>query len=158
MPGSETPLSDMITRCVEQPAAPDRYQQFIVDFLRSDVGVIIQPIGPAAAAALEVPDGTQIVVGENQFGYGLSRLPDGRQMLLACADFHIFRRRFGGSFNATVKGRELLHAVWINPACQGIQVNSAVSEHSVTILRAAVRELLEGPKARKPWWRFWQSR
>ena len=158
MSPAETPLSDLITRCVD--AWSERsYEQFISTFLRAQVGVIVRATGDEARAALAGEPGTTIVTGEDQFTFGQARLADGRDVLLACADFEVFRRRFSGAFNATVPGRDLVKAVMANDRCQGIQINSAASPHSLVIDRATLQRIAadeaKQPSGRKPWWRPW---
>jgi hypothetical protein len=145
MADSATPLSDLITRYLAEQSESS-WKRFINSFLRSEVGVIVRPIGNAGVLA--VAAGTKIVAGNQQLTYGISRLNDGREMILACADFLVFRQKFAGAFNATVLGSELLNGVVASLDCQGIQINSAASFHSVAIDRQTVEALLSSDLSR----------
>jgi len=137
MPEPSTLLSDCISRYVEQ-GTRETYEQFLGVFLNSQLGVIVQ-------GAPEVASG-QYVAGKNELGVAMSIAPDGKRMLLACADRTIFARRFKQPFNAEVGAAALLKIAWSNPDCEGIMVNSAASEHRIVIPRKDIAELI----ARKP--------
>jgi len=129
MADSQTPLSDLIAQC---DASPGAYDRFLEAFLQSEIGVVMTSPGPPPAL-------------------GSTILPDGRSMVLACADQHVFRVRYGGQFNASMTGRGVCDTVWHNPKCPGVRVNSAASENSIIIPRKRIAKLL----GHKPWWRFW---
>ena len=97
-----------------------------------------------------------IITGKDQFACAHTELAHGRRVILACADFAVFRQRFGGGFNATVNGRALAEMALFEAMCRGIRVNSAASLHSSVIYREDIPALLRqaGP-VRKPWWRVW---
>jgi hypothetical protein len=151
-----TPLSDRISRCVAK-YSEQRYQEFLAAFLESEVGVAVETLSGRSLGT--IPDGAKIQAGAGEFGYGMTLGADGRRLVLACADFHVFRKRFGGPYNATVSGRELLRAVPSDASVAGIQVNSAASQHNVVIGRDRALALLGqpgGPAARaRPWWKLW---
>jgi hypothetical protein len=151
-----TPLSDRISRCV-QKYSEQRYQEFLAAFVESEVGVVVETLSGRSLGT--IPDGTKIEAGAGELGYGLTLGADGRRLVIACADFHVFRKRFGGPYNATVAGRELLRAVPADVSVAGIQVNSAASQHNVVIGRDTALALLDQPAAAaaraRPWWKFW---
>jgi hypothetical protein len=153
---SETPLSDLIGRVIAEQSEAS-YERFLELFVKSEVGVVVRSAGDATALA--APAGTKVVVSEGQLSYGTSVLADGRRVILACAEFAIFRRRFAGQFNATVSGSDLLKGVLANPGCDGIQINSAATMHSLIVDRQKVMALLngraDGRHQSKPWWRLW---
>ena len=133
MPESSTPLSDCISRYVEQ-GTRENYEQFLTVFMNSQLGVIVQG----------APEGTsgQYVAGKNELRVSMSTTPDGKRMVLACADRAIFVRRFAQPFNAEVGAMALLKIASSNPDCEGIMVNSAASEHTVAIPRKQILELI----------------
>jgi hypothetical protein len=84
------------------------------------------------------------VAGKGEITLGVTRLPDGRIMILAAADPPAFERRFGRkTFNAEMDGLFVMKTVLANPACEGILVNSAASEHSMVLERALIQQLVE---------------
>lgn len=151
MSDDATPLSDFITRCIEDDT-PGNYEKFLTAFTHASVGIV----------AIGGPPG---VVGpyrarRDEVTLGSSALPDGRPAVLVSADPAVFRRRYGGPFNAEMDGLSVMHCVLANPECQAIRVNSAAGEHSMAILRADIQQIIggstpEAPIARKPWWRLW---
>jgi hypothetical protein len=81
---SSTPLSDCITRCIEQNTR-ENYERFLQVFLGSQLGVILQSIPQGVSG--------QVVAAKNEFSAATGRTPDGKKMLLACADRSIFVQR-----------------------------------------------------------------
>ena len=133
MPDSPTPLSDRIS-CLLSSNTPENYEHFLRVFLTSQLGVIIQGL------SREVPG--QHVAGKNELTATMSTTPDGRKMLLACADRAVFVQRFKAPFNAEVSALSLLEIAIANPDCAGVMINSAASEHSYVIPRDRVSELI----------------
>ncbi|HKW35302.1 MAG TPA: SseB family protein [Candidatus Acidoferrum sp.] len=133
MPDSSTPLSDWITRCIEQNTR-ENYEHFLQVFLGSQLGVILQGIPQGASG--------QVVVGKNELSAAMSSTPDGKRMLLACADRAVFVQRFKRPFNAEMGAVALLKMALANPRCEGIMINSAASEHTILIPRVRVAELI----------------
>lgn len=119
-----TPLSDLMARVLDDPSEP-AWVAFHQAFLRSPVGVI----------ASDAEGG----------GTGLARAatPDGRVMVLACADRDAFAQTFHDRFNRLILGRELARAVLAIPDCHGILLNSAASFNSLAIPREQIPGLLE---------------
>jgi len=148
---SQTPLSDAIALCVSENTRA-RYEEFIRVFLVSKMGVI--------ASGPQREPGTY-KAGKDEFGVAIGGTPDGRKMVLACADRAVFVQRYSRPFNAEVDALALLNIAIANPDCEGILINSATSEHSIVIERARVAALLSSPPKRligkKPWWKFWAS-
>jgi hypothetical protein len=131
---SATPLSDCITRFLEQ-STPENYEQFLRVFLGSQLGVILKDI-PGSHSG-------QYVAGKNARTAAVGITPDGKRMLLACADRAIFVQRFQQPFNEEMGAVALLKTVLANPQCEGIMINSAVSEHSIGIPRHQIQDLLD---------------
>lgn len=140
MPGSETPLSDLIDR-VESSA--DGYADFIKEFRRSRVGVI-------AEGAPEGVTGEFRSSREHPIQVGNTTDHEGRPCLLAFADPAAFVQRFGPQFNADMLGESLLQTVLLSPDCSGILVNSAKKAVSIIIDRDTIQGLVK-----KPWWKLW---
>jgi hypothetical protein len=151
MSDDPTPLSDLITRCVQEDT-PANFEKFLMAFTRASVGVV----------AIGVPAGT---IGShrarrNEVSLASGALPDGRLGIIVSADPAVFRRRYGGPFNAEVDGLSVMATVLLNPQCQAIRVNSAASEHSMAIDRSTIQQIVEeeragAPSTRKPWWKLW---
>jgi hypothetical protein len=87
-----TPLSDAIT-ALHQHDDPATYQRFLDIFLQSRLGIIANGLPP-------LPPGTEYQVRGGSVTCGRTELPEGRIMLLACADLPVFVTRFDRSFNA----------------------------------------------------------
>jgi hypothetical protein len=133
MPDSSTPLSDCITRCIEQDTR-ENYEHFLHFFLGSQLGVILQGIPQGVSG--------QVVAGKNELSAAMGSTPDGKRMLLACADRAVFLQRFKRPFNAEIGAVALLKMVLANPQCEGIMINSAVSEHTILIPHGRVTQLI----------------
>jgi hypothetical protein len=133
MPESSTSLSDCISRYVEQ-GTRENYEQFLRVFLVSQLGVIMKGL-PQGISGL-------YVAGKDQLTAAMSCSPDGKKMVLACADRAVFVRRFKQQFNAEVGAAALLKIAWSNPDCESIMVNSAASEHRIVIPRKHMAELI----------------
>ena len=133
-----TPLSDLLTLALNDTSGAHE-QAFRRAFLVSRVGVI----------ASGLPDGGE--PGEhrsaagNPVGLARAATPDGRVMVLACADRAAFVQKFHARFNADMLGSELAALALRLPDCEGILVNSAASSHSIAIPRAQLTELLGHP-------------
>jgi hypothetical protein len=85
MPDSSTPLSDCISRYVEQ-ASPENYQSFLRAFLSSQLGVILTGVPHGVSG--------KYVAAKNELAAAMSHTPDGKKMLLACADRAVFVQRY----------------------------------------------------------------
>jgi hypothetical protein len=133
MTGATIPLSDSITRLVGRNT-PEHYADFIRVFMDSRLGIIVQGV-PAGAKG-------EFTAGQNQVSAALGMTPDGKKMLLACAGRAVFVQRFNRPFNAEIDAPSLLTMALANPSCEGVMINSAASEHTVTILRAQIPELM----------------
>lgn len=132
--GLPAPLSDVMARVLADPT-PEHWRAFHAAFLRSRLGVVASGIPPEAGGAYRVAAGDHV-------GLARAATPDGRVMLLACADRETFIQRFHARFNAEMLGRELAVTALANPDCQGILVNSAASFESLAIDRAQLAALL----------------
>jgi hypothetical protein len=126
-PPAPTPLSDLITR-YQESSSPADYAAFVDVFMRSRVGVVTAGLLAGGGGPVQSTAAHPITVS------GV-RTPDGRTMLLACADRDAFVARFHGRFNAEVSGHELAAMALANPDCPGIVVNSAASFDSIVITR-----------------------
>jgi hypothetical protein len=126
--GPPAPLSDLMTRALED-ASGEAMRAFHRAFMDAPIGV----------DASRVPGGAD---GVYHTAFARAATPDGRVMVLACADRAAFARRFHDRFNADVRGRELAAAVLGIPDCAGILVNSAASFHSIAIDREQLAFLL----------------
>lgn len=93
MAQSSTLLSDCITRCIEQDTR-ENYEHFLQVFLGSQLGVILKGIPHGISG--------QYVAGNCELTAAMGSTPDGKKMLLACADRAIFVQRFPQAFNAEV--------------------------------------------------------
>jgi hypothetical protein len=133
MSDASTPLSDCISRLVKHHT-PENYAHFIRLFMQSRLGIIVQGV-PAGASG-------EHTAGRNQVSAALGVAPDGKKMLLACADRAVFVERFNRPFNAEVDAASLLKIALANPGCEGVMINSAASEHTVTILRTQIPKLI----------------
>lgn len=142
-------LSDFITRCIERGDRED-YERFYEELLRAQLGVIATGVPEGVTGAYRA--------GEDEVGLGRATTPDGRTMVLACADRAVFVQRFHKRFNAEMGARQLLAVALADPDCEGVLINSAASEHSVPIPRALCEELLApapAPVEARPWWKLW---
>jgi hypothetical protein len=149
---SATPLSDAIAQVLAHDT-PETYARFLDVFMQSSLGVIVTGLPPGASGAVQVKgDGVGCAKGQT---------PDGRVMLLACADRAVFVTRFDRPFNAEIEAASLMNVVMTNPDCAGIMINSATSEHTIVVERATIARLMgpagpaPTPSKNKPWWRFW---
>jgi len=133
---SSTPLSDCISRCSAEDTA-ENYEHFLRVFLGSQLGVVMKGIPPGSA---------EYIPGKNELAAAVGVTPDGKKMLLACADRSIFVQRFGGPFNAETDAAAVLKLALVTPDCEGILINSAASEHTIVIPRARIDELLARTK------------
>jgi hypothetical protein len=143
MPESSTPLSDCISRYVEE-CTDENYQRFLRAFLCSQLGVIGVEVGAGGTPAVissRVPG--RYVMGKGE-GLAVSTTPDGRKTILACADRATYVQHFDHQFNGEIDAIELLKAAWKTPDCEGIRINSAASEHSIVIPRERIGKLIEG--------------
>ena len=124
---------------------PENYEHFLQVFLGSQLGIILTGI----------PQGNsgQYVAGNNELTAAMGSTPDGKKMLLACADHTTFVQHFAQAFNAEVGAVALMKMALANPDCKGIMVNSATGEHRVLILRDRIVKLIDAPCKEKPWWR-----
>lgn len=146
--GLPTPLSDLMTR-VLQDGSDEAWRAFSDAFLRSRVGVIASDPpaadGEAPAAgpiAQTPPEGGWYRVQGGSAALGRAATPDGRIMILACADRDAFVQRFHARFNREVMGWELAQVALVTPDCAGILLNSAASFHSVALDRARLASLV----------------
>ncbi len=130
---SSTPLSDCISRYVEQ-ASPENYESFLRVFLGSQLGVILTGVPQGVSG--------KYVTGQNELNAAMSHPPDGKKMLLACADRAVVVQRFKQPFNAEVGAVTLLKMAWANSDCEGVMVNSAATEHRVVIPRNHIAALI----------------
>ena len=144
MAQSSTLLSDCITRCIEKDTR-ENYEHFLQVFLGSQLGVILKGIPQGISG--------QYVAGNNQLTAAMGGTPEGKKMILACADRAIFVQRFPQAFNAEVDAVALMKMALANPDCEGIMVNSARSEHRILILRDRIVKMIDASSKGKPWWR-----
>ena len=93
------------------------------------------------------------MAGKNELTAAMGSTPDGKKMLLACADRATFVQRFPQAFNAEVDAVALMKMALANPDCEGIMVNSATSEHRILILHDRIVKLIDASSKGKPWWR-----
>jgi hypothetical protein len=133
MPDFSTPLSDCISRYAEK-GTPENYETVLRAFLGSQLGVILTGVPQGVSG--------QYVAGKNELQAAMSVAPDGKKMLLACADRAVFVQRFKQPFNAEMGALALLKMAWSNPDCERIMVNSAASEHRVVIPRNHIAALI----------------
>ena len=126
-----TPLSDLMARVQEQPS-DEAWDAFHSAFLDSPLGVIASGFAPGASGT-----------GRGSVRLARGATPDGRVMVLACADRDAFAQKFHDRFNQEVLGRELARVAIAMPGCEGILVNSAASFHSIAIDRAQLTTLLQ---------------
>jgi hypothetical protein len=145
---SDTPLSDQIADLAESYNRGS-YRRFISSFRDSRVGVVVANAGGEIACALE--EASALMPSIDQ---------DGKSVILAFADPDAFATRFGSEFNGTITGQEILEIVIADPECNGVRVNSALSEVSLVIPRRRVLKILKKTHGRdasthRAWWRFW---
>ena len=96
MAQSSTLLSDCITRCIEQDTR-ENYEYFLQVFLGSQLGVILKGIPQGFSG--------QHVAGKNELTAAMGSTPDGKKMLLACADRATFVQTEVSSYPGTMAGR-----------------------------------------------------
>jgi hypothetical protein len=142
---SPTPLSDAISALVAHDD-PATYDRLVQTFLGERLGVIASGLPATHGASIRIEPGQRVTCA-------VTDLPDGRTMVLACADLPTFVTRFDRPFNAELDAAALMNIVMANPDCAGIFINSATSEHSAAIDRATIERLVG--LASKPWWKFW---
>lgn len=131
-----TPLSDALTRALHDPTGA-AMKAFAQAFLTAQVGIMASGLPRGAEGARH---GTR----DQPFQLSLGRAPDGRMVLLACADREAFVQRFNPSYNAEMLGRDVARTALQHPACEGVLVNSAASEHSILFDRGQIAAMLEG--------------
>ncbi|HEX6748169.1 MAG TPA: hypothetical protein VF092_12815 [Longimicrobium sp.] len=144
-----TPLSELMARVMED-GSDASWRAFGEAFLRSRVGVVASDV-PAPGEdpprgrpiAPMPPGGGSYVVPAGRAGLGKAATPDGRVMILACADRDAFVRKFHARFNREVMGRDLAQVALAIPDCEGILLNSAASLHSIALDRTRLTSLLE---------------
>lgn len=145
---SSAPLSALMAQLVSRRDEVS-YYQFVGEFSCAVVGVV----------SVGVPEGITGRVAStsrNPVTVGLSVTPEGQSVLLTFADPAVFIRRYGARFNAEMSGIDVFRTVEANPDCEGVQVNSALSETSLIIPREAALSMLRPEVAtNKPWWKFW---
>lgn len=127
---TDTPLSDLISRVVADPSSKRALAAFHDALIKAPVGIMVP----------EAPTGTRLVAPED-LRLATARTPDGRDMLLACADRPTFAKRFHERFNAEVFGGELL-ATALDFDCDGVMVNSAASSNSIIVDKDVIVEIL----------------
>jgi hypothetical protein len=126
---SDTPLSDLITKCSNNWSTYN-YEQFLKEFQKSKVGIF--------ATGREEDNGTITFTESNSSGIAATTTPDGREMLLVFADTVPYAINFGKQFNAYMTGNEVFDVVFVNPDCEGILVNSALSHNGMIIPREKI--------------------
>ena len=147
---SDAPLSTLMAQSLSRLDDDDTYYQFVVAFSRSVVGVVASGV-PAGVT------GRVKSTGECPLSLGRSVTSDGRSVILTFADPMVFSQRYGQRFNASMDGIDVLSTVEANPDCEGVQVNSALSETSMIITKEmALATLKETTAIHKPWWKFWR--
>lgn len=150
-PRLPTPLSDLMTR-VLQEKSNDAWRAFCAAFLRSHVGVIATefPVAAGSEAAPGAGPRRSPVAGWDvdtapRVGFGRAETPDGRVMILACADREAFAQNFHDRFNRDVLGMDLAEVALVVEGCDGILVNSAASFDSLALSRARLSRLVVNP-------------
>lgn len=146
---SETPLSGLLAA----HAASGKQREWVrfLDAFR------VSQLGVKASGLPESAAGTIVATADRPLSVALTGHAGGRPMVLAFADPAAFERRFGRRFNVTVTGDALLAIALHNPECDGVLVNSALTETCTVIERATAESLLRAGRrgsAAKPWWRF----
>lgn len=144
---SATPLSERIERCLElSDDATDaaNFERFLEAFVGARLGVIV--MGNLQGAKR----GEAYVARDGQASCATVTLPGNKLMLLACADRPAFLRSFARRFNADVDARTLINIALANPNCQGIMLNSALSDRSIALARTLLPGLLERCKPAGP--------
>jgi hypothetical protein len=137
---SATPLSEHLERCLDpRDEASDaaNFESFLQAFVGARLGVIVVGNLPGAKP------GESYVARDGQASCATVTLPGNKLMLLACADRPSFLRKFARRFNADVDARTLLTIALANPSCQGIMLNSALSDRSIALARALLPGLIE---------------
>ncbi|MCH9686927.1 MAG: hypothetical protein K0V04_36165 [Deltaproteobacteria bacterium] len=145
---TNTPLSDLITRYTSSKRDEDRARLYAT-FVEAQVGVTI--VDPPDDVPIDQP------VDSSGMGMAIHELPNGLQVLRACADPEVFVERYDPTVNARLNGRALVEmAAKLGPECGGVLLASAASKHSVLIPRERFAAVLSpGHSPRKPWWKLW---
>ncbi len=128
-----TPLSDIITKIVDDPS-DENWNAFFKLLVGSSLGVVVHGL----------PDGMTGTVQAANDQYALGKtVHQGKSLLLTCADFDEFHEAFPESeFNAEMDAPSVFRTALSDPSCEGILVNSAASRHSVPVSREQLGELM----------------
>ncbi len=135
-----TPLSDLMNDVFADPESMPLLVRFRHAFMDAPIGIAMFGAPPdiANGGVVDEDDDVRIAFTET---------PDGRTMIAACADRTVFAENFHDNFNAELTGRMLIElAQQLPDACQGILLNSALTDHSIAIDRSEfTRMLAESP-------------
>lgn len=144
---SKTPLSDLMVLSHADESGC-QFGWFIEEFRNARVGII-------ATGFPSGQTGTVVATGDHPLFISGGQMA-GDRFLLAFADPDEFAIRFGRRFNAEICGELLIAAVLHDPDCEGIRINSAISETSIIIDRRTLEFVAgESKPATNPWWKFW---
>lgn len=141
------PLSELIA--LHHANSTERtYADFLDLFLNSKLGVHAYGAPAGTAGDFVSTSRHPISLGHNG------------AYILAYADPAAFAARFGRRFNGEMWGETILNCVIHSPECEGVWVNSALTELSLIISRATVIPLMHNrklnhPPAARRWWQFW---
>jgi hypothetical protein len=128
---------------------PESYERFLTLFRSSTLGIV--------AIGTPSQDRQGQLRADGNFGAGRTTHGDGRPRILAYADPEAALRNFGPRFNAGLAGDVLLQMAAADPECEGILINSATHEISLTIGKATCGSLLASRTAeasgQRRWWR-----
>lgn len=144
---AQAPLSSLIALRHASPT-DQIYAAFLDAFLISKLGV--HAVGVSLGATGEFVSTARHPVSLGQDG----------QFILTYADPAAFAARFGKRFNAEMWGETILNCVVHSPECEGVLVNSALTELSLIIDRPTIIPLMHNrklthPLVQRPWWQFW---
>ncbi len=146
----QSPLSALIA-AHETKRTDQTYADFLDAFMDSKLGVNAVGVPPGVAGE---------VVSTAQHPVSLGMTGQSAPFILAYADPVAFRARWGNRFNAEMWGETLLTCALHRADCQGVWVNSALTEKALIIGREKIISLMYNRKLthspiRRPWWRWW---
>ena len=144
---SRTPLSDLMALSAADETGVN-FGWFVEEFRKSKVGVFATGMSAGQTGEFVSTDARPLFLSSGDIA--------GDRFLRAFADPVEFARQFGKPFNAEAFGDALIATAMHNPACEGIQVNSAITESSIIIERQTLEVITGKSKPTdRPWWKFW---
>ncbi|MEN9866509.1 MAG: hypothetical protein RL748_2099 [Pseudomonadota bacterium] len=141
---TQAPLSELMAAVFADPDSDAALDHFFSVFMESMIGIALIGAPPDM-------DSLSVVREQDHIGVAFTEAPDGRSMIVACADRSAYSERFDSRFNAELPGRELMElAQQLPDECEGILLYSALVEKSIGISRSEFGRLLANSPRRPP--------